>query len=104
VSSLPRALTEGTSHRGGRGTAVEHHGDCIWPTRAIPARGCPMEATGAGSNRAKAKRRKADTRGVRRQTASNPNIRSAGHVVATVWHEAPRSYPGRSPGLRDERS
>lgn len=59
-----------------------------------------MEVLDAVPNRAKAKRRKAYVRGVNRPTAAKPNICRSACVLATGWHEVPRSYLGRPLGLR----
>lgn len=60
MSSSSRALTEGTSHRWAR-AASRSTGLVATRSRpgGAPARGCLVEALGAASNRAKAKRRKA---------------------------------------------
>jgi len=60
--SCPGALTEGTRHRGGKGTVLEHQGHRNEVSEG-PVRGCLVEAVGALPFRAKAKRREASVAG-----------------------------------------
>jgi hypothetical protein len=61
-----------------------------------------MEVYGEVTNRTQVKRREAYVCGVSRPPAAKPGIRRAACVRATGCHEALRSYPGRSLGLRGE--
>jgi len=58
-----------------------------------------VEVEGAMMNRTKVKRRKARNPGKSGLAAAKSDIRRRDCVVATVYHETLRSYPGRSLGL-----
>ena len=70
-----RALTEGISHRRGKGAGPEHRS-----FTGEPARGCLLEALGAASNRAKAKRRKACAPRGEPASGGKPRYPSGGRV------------------------
>jgi hypothetical protein len=59
-----------------------------------------VEVEGELVNRMKMKRRKAGSSGKSWLPAAKSNIHRGDFVVATVYQEAPCSYPGRSLGLR----
>jgi hypothetical protein len=59
-----------------------------------------VEVEGERVNRTQVKRRKAGSSGMSWRAAAKSNIHWGGLVVATVYWEAPCSYPGRSFGLR----
>jgi hypothetical protein len=85
----------------GKGTGPEHRlfpAACTW---AGPARGCLVETLGAVSNRVRAKRRKACAPWGEAPDSVEPRYPLVGRVYwRRCRHEAPRPYPGRSPGLR----
>ncbi len=77
-------LSEGTPHIGDKGVLVR---------AGLVEVYCEMR------NRTRVKRRKAGDSGVSSLPAAKPDIRRGAFVLATVSHEIPCSYPGRSPGL-----